>query len=80
MPTPNVTLLQVTQIIALILALLTTYLGIKWRKTKKLLKETSEALTVLNDAIEDDHVTENELNHIVKEFRDIITAAKQFKA
>lgn len=61
-------------IIALILGILTTYFGGKWNKGKKVLKEFSEAVAKVSEAIADNKVTREELQEINKEFQDVYEA------
>lgn len=48
----------------------------RWRKVKRLLKESAEVLTVLSNAIEDDQLTPEELRGIAEEFADVVIAAQ----
>lgn len=61
-------------IIAMILAVLTTYFGKKYNKGKKVLKEFSEAVAKVSEAIADDKITRAELQEINKEFQDVYEA------
>ena len=46
-------------------------------KAKKIIKELAEALITLSDAMEDDTLTKEEVNKIIKEFSDIIAIFKK---
>jgi|GEM_PF-4889372 urease gamma subunit len=48
----------------------------KWRKAKRLLKESAELLTAISNAVEDDEITKEEVREIIKEGKDIIDALK----
>jgi len=48
-------------------------------KAKTIIKELAEALITLSDALEDDTLTKEEVNKIVKEFSDIIAIFKKKK-
>ena len=55
------------------------YFGGKWKKAKKLLKDTAELLTAISNAVEDDTITKEEIQRIIKEAEDIIADLKAFK-
>jgi hypothetical protein len=63
-------------IFTVILILTTAFGGVKWQQTKKLARETGEALIATADALEDDKLDEEERKAIAKEWSEVITAAK----
>lgn len=67
---------MIVQIIAVILFLISILFGLKWKQAKALLKEIAEALTATSDALDDDDVTDIERRNILKEWGDVITAAR----
>jgi hypothetical protein len=52
-------------------------LGIRWQYTKALLKDTAEALTTISQAVEDNKITKEEAQSIVKELKDVVESAKK---
>jgi len=64
-------------IIATVLTVLSAIFAAEWRRAKSLLKETSEALSTLYNAIEDDKITKEEAKKIAKEFKDLIRLLKK---
>jgi hypothetical protein len=66
-----------TEIVGLILLGLSIFLGIRWQKAKNVLRETSEALACISDAVEDDKVTKEEAQKILAECKDVVIAAKE---
>ncbi len=68
-----------TTIAAIILGIISVFIGAKWQKAKKVLLETAEALTAVSLALKDDKLTKEEIVNIAKEFNDIILAAKDIK-
>jgi len=62
---------------SVILAVLSAIFAAEWKRAKNFLKETSEALTTLYDAIEDDKITKEEAKRIAKEFEDLIKLLKR---
>ena len=48
---------------------------VRWAKAKALLKELSEALVCLSNAIEDNKFTREELEKLAEEFGDVIIVA-----
>lgn len=68
--------IDISIIISLVLLGLSLVLGGKWLSAKKFLKEVAEALTVTSKAIEDDKITRKELKDLMKEWNDVIEAAK----
>uniref|UniRef100_A0A6M3KLC2 Holin n=1 Tax=viral metagenome TaxID=1070528 RepID=A0A6M3KLC2_9ZZZZ len=67
---------MIAQIAAGVLFLASIVFGLKWKHAKALLKEVSEALTATSAALEDDDVTDIERRKLLKEWSDVITAAK----
>jgi len=66
----------IAQIAAVALFLISIVLGLKWKQAKNLLKQVAEALTATSAALEDDDVTDIERRKLLKEWSDVITAAK----
>ena len=59
-----------------VLFLLSVIFGLKWKQAKGLLKEVAEALTATSQALEDDDVTDIERRKLMREWSDVITAAR----
>lgn len=66
-------------IISIVLLVLSLVLGKWWVSAKKFLKEVAEALTVTSKAIEDNKTNRQELKDLVKEWSDVIEAAKHIR-
>jgi len=64
-------------IVATALTVLSAIFAVEWRRAKSLLKEASEALSALYNAIEDDKITKEEAKRIAKEFEDLIRLLKR---
>jgi len=64
----------VAYIVSIVLALLSTFLGVRYRKVKVALKESKEAIVTVIDAVEDDNVTSAEQTAIVKEMKEAAVA------
>ena len=64
------------EILAIVLGILSILFGAKWKQAKGLIKEIAEALTVTSNAITDNNITSDERKNIVKEWGDVILAAK----
>ncbi len=62
-------------IIGAVLAILSGVFAYKWIAAKVLLKEVGEAITALSECLEDDKITDAERGRLLKECRDVITAA-----
>lgn len=62
-------------IISAVLAIITAIFAVKWVRAKALLKEVGEAITALSECLEDDKITDAERGRLLKECRDVITAA-----
>ena len=58
-------------IISGVLGIATVVAGIGWGKAKKVAKETKELLEVIEKALEDDSVSNEELTNIIKEGKDV---------
>ncbi len=71
--------IDISIIISLVLLVLSLVLGGKWLSAKKFLKEVAEALTVTSKAIEDDQITRKELKDLIKEWNEVIEAAKSIR-
>ena len=65
------------QIALIIVSVVAAVAGARWRHFKVLLKELAEAMTTVSDAIEDDSVSQAETLKILKEWKDVIAAAKR---
>jgi len=61
-------------IVSVLLALVSTFLGVRHAKVKKALKESKEAVVVIVDAIEDDKIDGEETEAIVKEIKEAAQA------
>ena len=62
----------IAKILAIALALLSIYLGSKYRKAKRIMKELAEAMDKTYKALEDDKVTKEELKQVIKEWKDVL--------
>lgn len=67
----------ISTILWLIFTLLSAYLGKKWTKSKNLLKEVGELLITIKSAIEDDKITKEEMQRIIKEYKDVDSLVKE---
>jgi len=63
-------------IVSSILFIISIVTGVKWSQAKNVLKEVAEALTVTSEALADDAVSNTERQTILKEWGDVIAAAK----
>lgn len=61
-------------IVSVVLALLSTFLGIRFRKVKIALKESKEAIVTAIDAVEDDTIDKEETQAIIKEVKEAAAA------
>ncbi len=60
------------EVVAIIVTALATIFGVSfWAKGKLIVREIREAFAVLDDALQDDKITVEELKKVVKEFTDI---------
>lgn len=57
-----------------VLTVLSSVFGVGYAKVKKALKETKEAVVTVIDAVEDDKVTKEETDSIIKETKEMATA------
>lgn len=64
----------IAYIVSIVLALLSTFFGIRYRKVKAALKETKEGIAAVIDAVEDDNVSKEEQDLIVKEWKEAAAA------
>lgn len=64
-------------IISAILAVLSGSLGVYYRRTKAVVKETAELLTAVSQAVEDNNITKEELQTVLDEARDVLMAVKK---
>ena len=62
----------IAEILTIILALLSIFLGAKYREAKRIMKELAEAMDKTYKAIEDNKVTEDELKKVLKEWKDVL--------
>ena len=60
------------EILTVVLALLSIFLGAKYRKTKRIMKELAEAMDKTYKALEDDKVTKEELKQVIEEWKDVL--------
>ena len=63
----------IAEILAVVFGVAATFLGVKYQKVKKTVKEVGEAITVTANAIDDDKITEEELKMVVKEWKDVVS-------
>ncbi|HDY67781.1 hypothetical protein LCGC14_1505760 [marine sediment metagenome] len=61
-------------VVSVVLALLSTFLGVRYAKVKSAFKETKEAFVAIVDAVEDDKISPEEQTKIVKETKEAATA------
>ena len=61
-------------IVSVVLALLSTFLGVRFRQVKIALKESKEAVVTIVDAIEDDKIDAEETKAITKEVKEAAQA------
>ena len=66
----------IAEILTIVLALLSLYLGGKYKKAKQVIKELAEAMDKTYKALEDDKVTKEELKGILKEWSDVLKAGR----
>lgn len=64
----------IAYIITIVFGLLSTFLGVRYKKVKVALKETKEALVTTIDAVEDDRIDSTETAAIVKEAKEAAVA------
>jgi len=62
----------VAGILTMVLALLSIFLGVKYKKAKQIMKEVAEAMDKTYKAIEDNEITEEELKQVIKEWKDVL--------
>ena len=62
----------IAEILTIVLALLSTFLGAKYRKAKRIMRELAEAMDKTYKALEDDKVTKEELKQVIKEWKDVL--------
>jgi len=62
----------VAEILTIVLALLSIFLGVKYKKAKRIMKEVAEAMDKTYKAIEDNKVTKDELKQVIKEWADVL--------
>ena len=62
----------IAEILTIVLALLSTFLGAKYRKAKQVMKELAEAMNKTYKALEDDKITKEELKQVIKEWKDVL--------
>ncbi len=66
----------IAEILTLVLIAASAIFATKWALTKRLLKEIAEALVTISEAVEDDEITDEELQEILNQLKDIIQAAQ----
>lgn len=64
----------IAYIITIALGLLSTFLGVRFKKVKTALKETKEVVVTIVDAVEDDRIDSTETAAIVKEAKEAAKA------
>ncbi len=64
----------IAYIVTIVLGLLSTFLGVRFAKVKKALKETKEAFVTIVDAYEDNRIDSDETAAIVKETKEAAAA------
>jgi len=62
----------IAEILTIVLALLSVFLGAKYRKAKRIMKEFAEAINKTYKAIEDNQLTEEEMKQVIKEWKDVL--------
>ena len=62
----------IAEILTIILALLSIFLGAKYKKAKQIMKEVAEAMDETYKYIEDNKITEAELKKVLKEWKDVL--------
>ena len=68
----EVDLSLIAEILTIVLALLSIFLGVKYKKAKQIMKEVAEAMDKTYKAIEDNEITEEELKQVIKEWADVL--------
>lgn len=63
----------IAEIMTVVFGVAATFLGVKYQKAKKTVKEIGEAITVTANAIDDNKITEEELKEVVKEWNDVVS-------
>ena len=61
-------------VISAVLALISTFFGVRYARVKTALKETKEAIVVIVDAVEDNNVDAEEQGMIVEEVKEAAAA------
>lgn len=69
-------ILIIAEITSSILALLVGFLGFRYNKAKKTLKELGMAITTTSKAMEDDKLSAAEIKGILKEWNDVVEVWK----
>ena len=69
--------MDIWQIVSLAMGILAVVLGVCWVQIKVLLKQASEALTAVLEALEDDEVSRDEAKRIAEEWTDVVIAARR---
>lgn len=73
----QVDMMVVLEVVSVVLLVLSAVFGFRYKQAKALLKEVAEALTVSSEALEDDQITAEERSKILKEWADVISAARK---
>ena len=56
----------IAEILTIVLAILSIFLGAKYKKAKQIMKEVAEAMDKTYKAIEDNKITKDELKQVIK--------------
>jgi len=62
----------IAEVLTIVLVILNAYLGRKYTKAKRLLKEITEALDETYKALEDNKITQEELKQVIKQWKDLL--------
>ena len=62
----------IAEILTIVLALLSIFLGAKYREAKRIMKEVAEAMDKTYKALEDNKITKDELKQVIKEWADVL--------
>lgn len=65
------------KIIEYILGVIITFLGWRWIALKSLIKEMTELTDTLGDALEDDAISDEEKDAIIKEAKEVLEAIRK---
>lgn len=62
----------ILQIVSVVFLVVTAVFGKEWLKAKKVIGKITKAFVTLNDATEDNEITEEEWKLIYEDFKDIV--------